>query len=650
MIDNMKVNSNRQPRGWMPRRSPEGKRYMPGLDGLRAFSVIAVMAYHWNAKWAQGGFIGVGIFFVISGYLITDQIMQQWQSRGRLNLIDFWIRRARRLLPAMLAMLGFVALWLLCIEPGRLQGLKGAFLSSVFYANNWWLIFHKVSYFESFGPPSPIGHLWSLAIEEQFYLAWPLLLVAGMHIFPRRGKLALMIAALAGVSALAMFGIYTPGEDPSRVYYGTDTRAFALLIGAALAVIWPSRKLSDRVPAGARVMLDITGVLGLVALAVLIYRTGEYDDFLYRGGLLGIAALSAAVIAVLAHPASRIGQAMGCKPLRWIGVRSYSLYIWHFPVIILTTPEVDTGGANALRVLFQLFLSFFLAACSYQYIEEPLRRGGFHMKRNQPSFARKRRLRPVMLCVIVPAVLVAAAWGRFALKTHEPAAHLVAADGAPAEQVEPHEEPASENENEHPVDAQIADRPSPDASSSQANEEQSAELQPLERAENPAESASQPSGQGITAIGDSVMLDAAPFLEKKLPGIVVDGKVGRQMRQAADVVARLKEQGRLGDRIIIELGTNGPFSKKQLRSLLQSLGEDKQILLVNTRVPRKWQDAVNADIAEVSNEFGNVTVVDWYSASEGKDGYFYRDGVHLKRSGASFYASMLAEAVLAQKK
>lgn len=247
MIDNMKVNSNRQPRGWMPRRSPEGKRYMPGLDGLRAFSVIAVMAYHWNAKWAQGGFIGVGIFFVISGYHISDQIIQQWQSRGRLNLIDFWIRRARRLLPAMLAMLGFVALWLLCIEPGRLQGLKGAFLSSVFYANNWWLIFHKVSYFESFGPPSPIGHLWSLAIEEQFYLAWPLLLIAGMHIFPRRGKLALMIAALAYVSALAMFGIYTPGEDPSRVYYGTDTRAFALLMGAALAVIWPSRKLSDRV-------------------------------------------------------------------------------------------------------------------------------------------------------------------------------------------------------------------------------------------------------------------------------------------------------------------------------------------------------------------------------------------------------------------
>lgn len=359
MIDNMKVNSNRQPRGWMPRRPAEGKRYMPGLDGLRAFSVIAVMAYHWNAKWAQGGFIGVGIFFVISGYLISDQIIQQWQSRGRLNLIDFWIRRARRLLPAMLAMLGFVALWLLCIEPGRLQGLKGAFLSSVFYANNWWLIFHKVSYFESFGPPSPIGHLWSLAIEEQFYLVWPLLLVAGMHIFPRRGKLALMIAALACVSALAMFGIYIPGEDPSRVYYGTDTRAFALLIGAALAVVWPSRKLSDRVTAGARVMLDIAGFLGLIALAALIYRTGEYDDFLYRGGLLGIAVLSAAVIAVLAHPASRVGQVMGCKPLRWIGVRSYSLYIWHFPVIILTTPEVDTGGANALRILFQLFLSFF---------------------------------------------------------------------------------------------------------------------------------------------------------------------------------------------------------------------------------------------------------------------------------------------------
>lgn len=622
---------------------------MPGLDGLRAFSVIAVIAYHLNATWAQGGFIGVGIFFVISGYLISDQIIQEWQNHGRLNLVDFWIRRVRRLLPAMLSMLAFVALWLVIFDSGRLQDLKGAFLSSLFYVNNWWLIFHKVSYFESFGPPSPIGHLWSLSIEEQFYLVWPVLLVIGMKIFPRRTKLALIMLGLTAVSALAMAAIYVPGEDPSRVYYGTDTRAFALLIGAALAVVWPSRKLSDRVSAGARGMLDIVGLLGLIVLAALICRTGEYDDSLYLGGFLLISLLSAAVIAVLAHPASRIAKAMGCKLLRWIGVRSYSLYIWHFPVIMLTSPGVETEGPSPIRILLQLSLSLFLAACSYRYIEEPLRRGGMNMKRDRPSFARKRRLRPIILSAVAAVCLATAAWSHHFMNHSEPAAHVVEADGALAESSQTENEGAHEKLDEMTGDkpAEHVHQPEKPLQVPEKGEETAPPTKEVDRSTGNIQLSS---GKGITAIGDSVMLDAAPFLEKMLPGIVVDGKVGRQMRQAADVVERLKAEGRLGDRIIIELGTNGPFNKKQLRSLLQSLGEDKQILLVNTRVPRKWQDAVNADIAEVSNEFGNAAVVDWYSASEGKDEYFYRDGVHLKRSGASFYASMLVEAVTARKK
>ncbi|MDR9854874.1 acyltransferase family protein [Paenibacillus sp. VCA1] len=643
MSDNMKLYSNRHSRRLLPQKLPGDKRYMPGLDGLRAFSVMAVIAYHMNAKWAQGGLIGVGIFFVISGYLITDQMIQEWQRHRRLNLMDFWIRRVRRLLPAMLAMLGFVALWLLCVDPGRLQDLKGAFLSSLFYMNNWWLIYHKVSYFESFGPPSPIGHLWSLSIEEQFYLIWPLLFMIGLHIIPRRGKLTLAMLALAAVSALAMAVLYVPGTDPSRVYYGTDTRAFALLIGAALAVIWPSRKLGGRISAGTRSVLDIAGFLGLAVLIMLVYRVNEYDDYLYRGGFLLISLLSAAVIAALAHPASRIGKAMGCKFLRWIGVRSYSLYLWHYPVIIFTTPEVQTEGSGMLRILFQLSLSFILAACSYKYIEEPLRRGGLFMKRNQPAFAGKRRLRPIFLGAMFPAVFIAAVCGHVFFQKTEPAAEVVQAEGM---LTAPHPD---EHETSHDKTNEKADNKE-DVPPKQHETDDKETAMATAPSRKPASGLKPPSGQGITAIGDSVMLDAAPFLEQMLPGIVVDGKVGRQMRQAEDVIERLEAEGHLGDRIIIELGTNGPFNKKQLRSLLQSLGKDKQIILVNTRVPRNWQDTVNRDIEEVSSEFGNAAVVDWYSASEGKDDYFYRDGVHLKRSGAEYYASMLVKAVTASGK
>jgi len=603
------------------------KRYMPGLDGLRALSVLAVIAYHLDLKWAQGGLLGVGIFFVISGYLITDQIITEWNRHQRLSLVDFWIRRARRLLPAMIVMLLFVAAWLYFVDSSRLHALQGDFLSSLFYINNWWLIFHQVSYFESFGPPSPIGHLWSLSVEEQFYVMWPLLLVIGLKFASRRGKLALLILAGAALSALAMAMIYVPGTDPSRVYYGTDTRAFALLIGAALAVVWPSQKLNDRVSTAARNTLDIVGGIGIMALLVFIYQTVEYDDWLYRGGLLFLSLIAAAVIAVLAHPASRVGKMMGCKPLRWLGVRSYSLYIWHYPVIILTSPDVNTNETGVTRIILQLTASLILAAISYRYIEEPFRRGRVRLHWKISYSPLRRRVLSVILTAIVPAILIPSACSISQSKEGFPA-HVVEAAGSQK----------GSNQQETPSTAQNTKHPETQKPASAAQDT----VHPEAQKPVPPDIES---GKGITAIGDSVILDAKPFLAKMLPGIAVDGKVGRQMRQAQDVIEQLKAQGRLGDRIIIELGTNGAFSKKQLRDLLHSLSDAKQILLVNTRVPRNWQDTVNATIAEVSNEFNNTAIVDWYSASEGKGEYFYRDGVHLNRDGAEYYASILAKAV-----
>ncbi|RNB85665.1 acyltransferase family protein [Brevibacillus panacihumi] len=604
------------------------KRYMPGLDGLRALSVLAVIAYHLNLKWAQGGLLGVGIFFVISGYLITDQIITEWNRHQRLSLVDFWIRRARRLLPAMIGMLLFVAAWLYFVDSSRLHALQGDFLSSLFYINNWWLIFHQVSYFESFGPPSPIGHLWSLSVEEQFYVMWPLLLVIGLKIASRRGTLALLILAGAALSAMAMAMIYVPGTDPSRVYYGTDTRAFALLTGAALAVVWPSQKMNDRVSTAARNTLDIAGGIGILALILFIYQTVEYDDWLYRGGLLFLSLIAAAVIAVLSHPASRVGKIMGCKPLRWLGVRSYSLYIWHYPVIILTSPDANTDDAGVTRIILQLAASLILAAFSYRYIEEPFRRGRVHLHWKMSYSPLRRRVLPVILAAILPAFLIPSACSISQSKEGLPA-HVVETAGSQNGSKQP-ETPSTVQDTKHPE----ARKPASAAQDTAHPEAQT--LVPPDIIE---------SGKGITAIGDSVILDAKPFLAKMLPGIAVDGKVGRQMRQAQDAIDQLKAQGKLGDRIIIELGTNGAFSKKQLRALLHSLSDAKQVVLVNTRVPRNWQDTVNATIAEVSNEFNNTAIVDWYSASEGKGEYFYRDGVHLNRDGAEYYASILAKAV-----
>ncbi|HKA98681.1 MAG TPA: acyltransferase family protein [Streptosporangiaceae bacterium] len=361
----------------MPEPVRRGQRYMPGLDGLRALAVLAVVAYHLGWGWAPGGLLGVGVFFTLSGYLITDLLLGQWEVAGRLNLPDFWLRRARRLLPALFVMLAVVAAWVTLLHRDQLADIRAAVAVSAGYVNNWWLIAQHSSYFAQFGPPSPLGHLWSLAVEEQFYLIWPWLLLLGLRWTRGRpganSRLASAALLLAVASAVAMALLYRPGYDPTRVYDGTDTRAFGVLIGAALAFVWPSRHLGGKVTATARVILDGIGATGLAVIAVLIWRTTQYSPFLYRSGMVLLSVGTALVVGAAASPASRIGRLLGMRPLRWIGVRSYGIYLWHFPIIALTTPA---GGRDGIvRGMAQLGASIGVAALSWRFVEEPVRRG-----------------------------------------------------------------------------------------------------------------------------------------------------------------------------------------------------------------------------------------------------------------------------------
>jgi peptidoglycan/LPS O-acetylase OafA/YrhL len=359
----------------MPKPVGRSQRYMPGLDGLRAIAVLAVIAYHLNPAWAPGGLLGVGVFFTLSGYLITDLLLGQRAATGRLQLGDFWLRRARRLLPALFLMLAVVVAWVTLLDRSLLPGLRGDVLAAVGYVSNWWNIVREASYFARFGPPPPLDHLWSLAVEEQFYLIWPWLLWLGLRYVPGRYALAGLTLAGAAFSAVAMALIYQPGVDPTRVYEGTDTRASGLLIGAALAMVWPSRELrADRINHQGRLFLNGIGFVGLVVIALLILRTSEYSPFLYKGGIVLLSVATGLVLTALVHPASWLGVAVGWRPLRWLGVRSYGIYLWHYPIIVLTAPGPQQRASLSLEVL-QVIATIVVAALSWRFFEEPIRRG-----------------------------------------------------------------------------------------------------------------------------------------------------------------------------------------------------------------------------------------------------------------------------------
>src|SRR3954452_5516994 len=312
-----------------PEHAPARLGYIPALDGLRALAVVAVLLYHADQAWIPGGFLGVDVFFVISGYLITCLLLSDWQQTNGIGLKRFWYRRARRLLPALFTMLFVVRLYAILFLPDVLSQLRGEVIAALFYVENWFLVFRNLSYFQSTGRPPLLQHVWSLAVEEQFYLFWPLILVVVLTVWGKSRR-ALLIGVLCGVavSTIEMAILYHPYTDPSRVYYGTDTRVAALLLGSALAFVWAPWRLVGRTGRSAGILLDVVAAGSLVLLFWMFLNIGEFDNNLYRGGFLLVAVVSALLVAATVPPASRlVPWLLGFAVFRWIGVRSYGIYL-----------------------------------------------------------------------------------------------------------------------------------------------------------------------------------------------------------------------------------------------------------------------------------------------------------------------------------
>jgi peptidoglycan/LPS O-acetylase OafA/YrhL len=601
---------------------------------VRALAVLAVMGFHEGASELSGGFLGVDVFFVLSGFLITDLLVAQYDRLGRLDLKDFWARRARRLLPALAVMLVVVTAAATLIEPDQEGSLRLALAAAATYTSNWYQILHHVSYFAMLGPLPPLDHLWSLAIEEQFYLVWPLLL--WFLILRLNGRNARVTVTLLGaaMSAVAMALQYRPG-DPSLVYYGTDTHAFALLIGAAMALAFPLASLAS-ISARQGRRLDAFGVAGVAVLAWAAGHFSGSDPAVYPLGLL-LAALGAAGLVAAAAGTGVIASMISLPPLRWLGIRSYGVYLWHWPVIALIGALAGSGPTPPWLWLIETCVAIALASVSWRFIEKPILRNGFRTtcrhwwrrlihKGLRPMVVRRR----IVPSAVAAAVLVAVAMAGYGIARPGPAA------------------PAG-------LLRQVAQGQQISAASRAA---QSANLEPVpaassrSRATAPAcrTQARSPkvSGRHVTALGDSVMLASAAALEAAMPGIYIDAQVGRQMATGLTVIRNLAATGLLRRYVIVGLGTNGAVTAAQIRQLRRIIGPHRDLILVNTFGPMSWESQVNNVLAAATRQRSHVGLANWHQAIANRTDLLWPDRIHPRPPGATLYARVVLAAVQAE--
>jgi len=608
--------------------------YIPSLDGIRAIAVTAVLVYHAGASWLPGGFLGVDVFFVLSGFLISSVLLEQIDRSGTIAFGRFYLGRARRLLPALLLVLVASSVLALTVARDAAERVWQDGLASLGYVTNWWYIAHGQSYFDSVGRPPLLQHLWSLAVEEQFYLVWPVVLWLAVRRFGRRGLRTLsIVGALASTTLMAAIAVsqnLPAGGDASRLYFGTDTHAVGLLVGAALATCWRPDRLSANVgPAAAR--WGLAGfVASLVGLGLALALFTQDSWFLYRGGFLVVSLLAALLIATASHPALGAAASLGAALPRWIGQRSYGIYLWHWPIFMVTRPGIDVPITGAWVVALSLGLTVLAADLSYRYVEMPIRRGSLARAWSRAHTGGTgtvaMRLGLPAAAAVTAVALLAVSLGE--VPTVSPSSYL---GGVTA--VGDGELPAAPARGESAPWAATA----PTTSSVTANPGTRAQAGPSPQAWAGA----------ATAVGDSVLLGARAGVGRDIPGVVVDAVVSRQPDVIFARIMARKVAGALAPMVIVSAGTNGLVTKGELTRLFSALGDRSRVVILTVRVPRVWMGQTNSDIFAVARKYPNVRVADWSTVSFGHRDWFVSDGVHLTPAGISAFAAIIASTLRA---
>ena len=614
------------------------RRYITGLDGIRAIAVIMVLAYHLKLALFKSGFLGVTVFFVLSGYLITGILISEVEEEGTIDLKNFWLRRIRRLVPAVMSMA--VVIIFVSAVVNRIIFTKGCkdFLASVLGFNNWWQIFNKVSYFEAAGVPSPFTHCWSLAIETQFYLIYPLILLGIYKLVKSReegrAKRGLLFAGvtllLALISVILMIVLFDPQQDASRVYYGTDTRAFSLLFGALLAILWEYRMVPRRLSA------SVNMVLGSVSFAVLLVMTiaiNGSSNFWYRGGQFLGTILTVLMVYAVSGRKTWLSRFLSNPVLKWIGDRSYSIYLWHYPIILLISKGIK---ASWWITLIEIVLSVVLAELSYRFIETPIRHGiigeYLNILRSRPK-SRQEKKRQVQVARRSLKVMA----GTFVLTVSLILCMVFVPKKNALDTLQKRETKAKETGKM--TEEQLAKQK---ANGSESDDTIcTAGLTDDEILE----------GLNLLLIGDSIAVDVTDDFYEMFPNSVSDTKIGRITSLGKQVLdSYIDEKKWEGEGVIFASLSNSPING-ELEDIREKIGKDMPLFLTTVRIPHEtFEEESNSKIKKFVEENDHTYLIDWYAASEGHDEYFDADDTHLLSAGAKAYAKCIKEAVLAAYK
>ena len=602
-------------------------KYLPSIDSLRAIAVIAVIIYHIDANYLPGGFLGVDLFFVLSGYLISSLIIKEYKSTGTVNLYNFYVRRARRLLPAVYFMIT-VVLIIITLFNGVL--LKKSYLDALFgyiYSSNWWYIFHKLDYFDSFGSQSPFKHLWSLAIEEQFYMFFPLIFL----IFNRKSKsnnsnsklnknfiyvvLSLILVSL--IAHILLFDI----NNINRIYFGTDTRAFSLLVGVVGAILYPMDRLSERTTKKDNMIYSIVSLVSILALIGIMINTSEYNTWLYRGGFLLVAIIGLIIIISSGRQYTFMSKLLSFKPFVFIGKISYSLYLWHFPILVVTTPVSEIGNPNLFYVTLRIILIFLVATGSYMFVETPIRKLGFV---NYINLLFKRIMKfknntKKIIFASIALVAVVFTMGVFGKSVPYLSTAFVTemSNNKESQFISNNNENNTNNSSEHKND-------------NNNNQE-----------DNKSEDKKYSS---LLVIGDSLTVDIGEKIKEKYPGAIIDGKISRQLTAATALADQYANYNNENTAVIFQLGTNGFFTESQVEELVKKF-DKADIYFVNVKVPRTWEKTVNKELDALKERHSDITIIDWYSVANNNQNYFEPDKVHLNSEGVETMVSLIEKSL-----